>query len=129
MQQADRAHSATGTCASPGNDHEFSGPSIDRRSLILGLAAAPAILRPSSWFEPFDAATWVERWYRAGHRVMADPSGQPMLCQTMDADEDHAARMRAELGWPGNRHALCRYLARFAPVRPGAYGGFGSMAA
>ncbi|MDK8216389.1 hypothetical protein QP731_11710 [Sphingomonas sp. UMB7805-LC452B] len=52
MQQADRAHSATGTHASPGNENEISA---SRRGLMLGvvamtaLASVPAVAAPTAF--------------------------------------------------------------------------------
>lgn len=131
MQQAARAHSATTMLASPGTDRVNSTTLPSRRSVFGGAVAIGAIvLQPSSWFTHFDAATWIERWYRAGHKLVAEPSGRLALHQNMDADEQHAVRLRAELGWPQNRAAVQDLLARdFRPARAGTYCGFVRRAA
>ena len=129
MQQATCAHSGADIGTSSGNIEISSAPTLSRRALVVSAGAAiigaALPLRPSSWFTHFDAETWIERWYRAGHKLMSDPSGGLMLFQNMKMDESYAADLRAELGWPENRNAVRRLLAlEFQPARAGAYSSF-----
>jgi len=105
----------------------MTGLAPTHRAIVAGAAAASVatVLHPSNWFERFDPEAWIERWYRAGHRIAAGPDGHPVTIQNMDADEGHAARLRAELGWPTNRQAVLSLFSRdYRPIASGEVCGF-----
>lgn len=110
MQQADMAGSTRAGASSSGNSTSLSST---RRSVLAAAFAMPiaASLIASSWSERFDPKTWIERWIRAGHAIVFDTTGHPLIVQRMDGDEDHATVMRGELGYYDNRHRLLSYLA------------------
>ena len=97
-----------------------------RRELVIGAIAATGalVLQSSSSTDHFDPATWVERWYRAGHKIIVDPRGRPMFMQNMDADEEGAHQLRAEASDPFNRTALLGFLNSHEPRQAGMYSAY-----